>query len=104
MIGLGFGLRLARALLISGHDGEDRRCAMNDTFPPMERDGSTPELAIIEDQWVWRRRNCPDATLLLQRLIRRNGKDFDELRLMSAGEVRVVYFDVSHLFEKFGRP
>ena len=65
-----------------------------------QRNGSTPELAIVEDQWVWRRRNCPDATVLLQKLIGRNGKYFDELTLMSADEVRVVYFDVSDLHEK----
>ena len=77
---------------------------MSDTFPPMERDGSTPELAIIEDQWMWRRRTCPGATVLLQKLLVRNGKYFDELTLMSADEVRVVYFDVSDLFGKLGRP
>jgi hypothetical protein len=65
-----------------------------------KRDGSTPELAIVEDQWVWRRRNCPDATVLLQKLIGRNGKYFDELTLRSADEMRVVYFDVSDVFGK----
>jgi hypothetical protein len=67
--------------------------------PPVVRDGSTPERAIVEDQWVWRRRNCPGAKMLLQKLMGRNGKYFDELTLMWAGEVRVLYFDVSDSFK-----
>jgi hypothetical protein len=61
-------------------------------------DGSTPATAIIEDQNVWRRRNCPGFTLALQRLMGIDGKYFDELTLWSEDEVRVVYFDVSNLF------
>jgi hypothetical protein len=68
-----------------------------------ERDGSTPELAIAEDQWAWRRRNCPDARLVLQKLIRERNKFFDELTLRSGDELRIVYFDVSVHFEKAHR-
>ena len=62
-----------------------------------ERDGSTPELAILEDQWVWRRRHCPGFTQAMQMLMSRDGKYFDQLTLESGDEVRVVYFDVSAL-------
>jgi len=66
----------------------------------LKGDGSTPAKVILEDQNVWRRRNCPGYTLMLQKLIVIDGKEIDELRLASPSgdEMRVVYFDVSHLF------
>jgi terminase small subunit-like protein len=33
-------------------------------------DGSSPALAIVEDQWVWRRRHCPRFTQTKQMLLR----------------------------------
>jgi hypothetical protein len=66
-----------------------------------KRDGSTPAKAIIEDQNVWRRRNCPGFTVALQKLIGIDGRYFDELTLRSPEDgMRVVYFDVSDLFRK----
>jgi hypothetical protein len=76
---------------------------MSDQPSQVPRDGSTPERAIVEDQWEWRRRNYPDATVLLQKLIGSNGKYFDEVTLRSADGVRVVYFDVSDVFGKLKR-
>jgi hypothetical protein len=45
------------------------------------RDGSTPANAILEDQNVWRRRNCPGFTVAMQKLMVKDGKHFDELTL-----------------------
>jgi hypothetical protein len=45
-----------------------------------------------------RRRNCPGFPLALQKLIGIGGRSVDELTLWSEDEVRVVYFDVTHLF------
>ncbi len=72
---------------------------MTDRQPAQTRDGSTPANAILEDQNVWRTRNCPGFTLALQRLTVIDGKHYDALTLASpsSDEMRVVYFDVSHL-------
>jgi hypothetical protein len=61
------------------------------------RDGSTPATAIVENQDVWRRRNCRGFTLALQRLMVVDGKHVDELTLWSDDKVRVVYFALAHL-------
>jgi hypothetical protein len=69
-----------------------------------QRDGSTPAKAIIEDQNVWCRRNCPGFTVAIQKLMGIDGKYFDELTLRSPEDgMRVVYFDVSDLFKKARR-
>lgn len=75
---------------------------MTDRQPAQTRDGSTPANAILEDQNVWRKRNCPSFTLALQRLMVIDGKHFDVLTLASpsSDKMRVVYFAVSHLFGK----
>ena len=43
------------------------------------RDGSAPAKAILEEQNVWRRRNCPGFTLALQMLRHIDGKYLDVL-------------------------
>jgi hypothetical protein len=66
------------------------------------RDGSTPERAILEDQWRWWRRELPDWRLLMQTYERGpNGTRIDHYWLESpAGDqVREVYFDVTHVHE-----
>jgi hypothetical protein len=65
------------------------------------RDGSSPALAIVEDQWLWRRRHCPRFTQTKQVLIRVGNKYFDRVTLCSPsdGETRVLYFELSHLEE-----
>ena len=63
----------------------------------MERDGSTPANALLEDQNAWRRRHLPGYTLVMQRL---TVEYCDALTLESEDgqDVRVVYFDLSSQF------
>ena len=65
----------------------------------VERDGSTPAKAILEDQNAWLRRHLPGYTLVMQML---TVEYCDRLTLESEDgrDVRVVYFDVSSLFGK----
>ena len=79
----------------------DRKARKNK--PVRKRDGSTPAKAIVEDQSVWRRRNCPGFTLALQRLTEIDGKYFDVLTLRSEDETRIVYFALTHLGKQRGR-
>ncbi len=67
----------------------------------LPRDGSSFARAILMDQGLWRARHCLGAELLLQKLMRHEGRYFDLLVLaLPSGEVRDVYFDLTETFKR----
>jgi hypothetical protein len=67
----------------------------------VRRDGSSFERAFLMDQWRWQARYCPGAQLLFQGLASRGSRRYDILRLaLPSGEERVVYFDLTAMFNK----
>jgi hypothetical protein len=65
------------------------------------RDGSSPERAILEDAWVWCRRELPGWTLALQMLMRgpNNTRVNRYLFKSPSGDwLREVFFEVTHHF------
>ena len=68
-----------------------------------DRDGSTPETAIIVDgiaaEYQWLRDHLPGYVPDLQTLTHIDGKPFDVLNVRSAnGETRTIYFDISRFY------
>ena len=76
---------------------------MNSENVEATRNGSTSARAILEDQSVWRRRECPGWTVLVQFLLAGGpkGRRIDRLILGSpTGATRVVHFDVTANFQR----
>src|SRR5262245_17247557 len=70
-----------------------------------ERDGSTPQKAVIvssiAEEHRWLQNRCPGFSLTMQALREIDGKPYDLLRLQSPqGDQRDVYFDISAFFGK----
>jgi hypothetical protein len=80
---------------------------MTRTSPRVTRDGSMPDKAIREDQWVGRRRKAPGLRVAMPKLMRRDSRGgyLDELTLVAVDErgdwsqAIVRYFDVTDVVE-----
>jgi hypothetical protein len=73
------------------------------TLHEKDRDGSTPEKAIIvhsvEEEYAWIRNHCSGFLLTMQLLKKINWQPYDVLILHDEnGRERTVYFDISSFY------
>jgi hypothetical protein len=55
----------------------------------------------VDAEYQWVRSNYPDHAIVSQMLTEADGNSYDVLRLRApAGQVRDVYFDISHFYGK----